>query len=121
MMRERCYGCANTAVLYITGRLWACENCLMLGIVKGRMSYNPHNPLSQPDPLRSNYGGKPKPCINCGESSVMIYRWRNGREVYACGWGCAGIWMDKETERLVWEEDELEAEQYVRKSLGMVS
>lgn len=121
-MKGICNSCGNEEWLYVQNRTWACMNCIDLGNAHGRMrARNPIDPINQPGPLTTAAVTR-KPCVWCATSTPVTYRWpgvdphgvRN-TVIYACGWGCAGFWMDAQTEA----QRVIEDEAYVRQSLGM--
>lgn len=72
------------------------------------------NPLNQPAPI-SMHGGLDA-CTWCGQPATPKYLWNN-QKVTFCGWGHAGLWMDREMDKI--DDDLIEGEAYVRRSLGV--
>lgn len=110
----------STDRLYPRPRGPHCVHCADLsaeGRTSARSGRDPKNPRSQPTPLPCNYT-KQLPCIWCTASCYPQYRWGT-TIISACGWGCAGLWMDAQIDA-EHEARELEQdEQYVLRSLGV--
>lgn len=121
-MKSACNACGNVAVLYIRKKRMLCEHCcdLQSGATRATSSTSPvlrrGNPMNQPDAITTT--ALRSACVWCTASCSPRYRWRD-KIIAACGWGCAGFWMDREMEREAAEEGLDEGEAYVRRSLGM--
>lgn len=128
-MGGRCSRCRNQMDrLYVRqGGKRLCHHCIDLETESshsGRGSYRSSRPKvaprNQPAPLQGKWN-RAEPCVHCGENAYPRYAFL-GKEIAACGWGCAGAWMDREMERVLGPiEDAYLAEgvAYVRRSLGL--
>lgn len=118
-MKNTCDICRNESPLYWRRSYRLCEHCAALHENYSRVRMkdpNFLNPMNQPNALNNRPYPKARPCVWCSVSSRSLFRWK-GTEISACGWGCAGYWMDREMDR-----DALrEGVEYVKRSLGVTT
>lgn len=104
-----------------------CENCCDLedsgatskvtGRIAASYAQGRLNPRSQPRPF--TMWGLRGTCIWCQASASPKFHWYGGQDFTACGWGCAGQWMDREINRVVNETVTPEDEAYIKESFGL--
>jgi hypothetical protein len=121
MKPEKCSNCGNVEVLYWRKERRVCQHCAALNPGWGRIVDVDHvnflDPINQPNALGTAVSRK-SPCVYCGLGTYSRYRnitSKGHKIIFACGWGHAGYWMDRQTEKSRLAQDEA----YVRRSLGM--
>lgn len=122
-MKTTCDICKNEAPLYWRRNWRLCEHCAALNPNYARVQERSPDflrPMNQPNALNNRPFPKAKPCVHCGVPCRSEFRWY-ATTISACGWGCAGFYMDAQMLRDEESRAVREGEEYVKRSLGVTS